>query len=144
MKKYQWQPTKENPGRWSWLLDDIAELEQTDNFKMVTHKSISAARNYFPKYRRVKYLDMIFTINGKKLMANKFEMIDGFPTLIFEGFNLPITEYAGSIQTKVPKELKDYNTKPNHVGNYKVCEGGGWYSNASLYELNGIYYTNGY
>jgi hypothetical protein len=140
----RWENSKSQPWRYSWMLDDIAEMEKTDNYKMVTHKNISIARNYLPKYKRVKYLDMIFTIDGKQIMANKFDMIDGFPTLVFENFNLPITEYSGTIQTKVPKSLKDYNTKPNRVGDYKNCEGGGWYSMANLYELNGKFYTDAY
>ena len=44
MKKYEWQPTKSNPGRWSWLLSDIAELEGVSPTKTIHFDNLDKAR----------------------------------------------------------------------------------------------------
>lgn len=140
MRKYEWQPTRENPGRWSWLLDDIAELENTSPNKTITFTSLEKARN-----EKYKLTSMIFNIDGKDcLCLGSTTRIGSIKILLFSGFEIPFDSYNGEIKVEVRKTLKEYTTEPKYVGNYKVCDGGGWYSNASLYELNGIYYTNGY
>ena len=140
MKKYEWQPTKENPGRYSWMLNDIAEMEGVQPTKTIHFGTIEKAQQ-----ARYKLTSMIFTINGKQIKCNKCEIKKGgVKTLFFEGFDMPFSEYTAGISVEVRKSLKEYNTQPQKVGSYKNCEGGGWYSMANLYKLNDIYYTDAY
>lgn len=140
MKTYQWQPTKENPGRYSWMLDDIAELENTSPTKTINFKTLEFARK--AKY---KLTSMFFNIDGKDVLCLGSTIRTGsIRVLLFNGFEIPFDSYVGGVSIEVRKSIKEYATKPNHTGSYKNCEGGGWYSMANLYELNGIYYTDAY
>lgn len=139
MKKYEWEPTKSSPGRWSWLLKDIAEAEGVSNEKIVTYPSIGHARK-----AKVRFHDMMLTINGNTIMPLRVEMKGNVKTLIFNTFELPVAEYNGIVKETVSKRLEDYTLRPKHLGSYKNCEGGGWYSMANLYEFNGVYFTDAY
>jgi len=140
MKKYDWQPTKENPGRYSWMLDEIAELEGVEATKIIHFDSVEKAQD--AKY---KLTYMLFAINGRQLKPIKCEIKKGgIKTLFFDGFEIPFADYTDGVSIEVRKSIKEYKTIPKSAGSYKNCEGGGWYSMANLYELNGMYYTDAY
>lgn len=140
----EWEPTKSQPGRYSWMLNELAKLDNTVPEKRVTYKSIQSARSGV-KCRWVKFTDMIFCINHQEIMCQSVQILKGnIQVLRFGSFDLPVTEYTGPVSTKVRKSIKEYITQPKKAGSYKNCEGGGWYSMANLYELNGKYYTDAY
>lgn len=140
MKKYEWEPTKSQPGRYSWLLNDIAELECVPSTKVIQFDSLEKARK-----AKFKLPDMVFSINGNdvKCLGSTIRK-GGFKVLLFDGFEIPFDGYSGGVSIEVRKTLAEYATKPKNAGSYKNCEGGGWYSMAILYELNGIFYTDAY
>lgn len=140
MKKYDWDPTKSNPGRWSWLLEDIAESEGVEPTKVIHFDSLEKARN-----AKFKLTQMSLLINGNHVRClGSTIRVGSVKVLLFDEFEIPFDEYSGSVSIEVRKKLSEYKTKPRNIGNYKNCEGGGWYSIANLYELNGIYYTDAY
>lgn len=136
----KWNPTKEQPGRYSWMLEEIAKMEGVSTTYRRKFKSIQDAQK--AKY---KLTDMIFTINTIEQKCVKCQIKKGgIKTLFFDGFELPFDDYNGMVFVEVTKTIDYYNTKPEPAGDYKNCEGGGWYSMANLYKLNGIYYTDAY
>lgn len=138
--KTRWENSKSQPWSYSWMLDDIAEMEKILPTKIIKFDTLEKARN--AKY---KLTAMIFNIDGKDcLCLGSTFRTGGLRVLLFSGFEIPFDSYTGGISVEVRKELKEYQTRPNKAGDYKNCEGGGWYSMASLYEINGRYYTNAY
>ena len=131
--------TREEPGYYSDMLKELSVIDNTVDTKRVTFKNIDAARK-----AKVRFSQMIFSINHQEIYCNKVDMKDGIKTIHFTRFEMPVSEYTKPVSTIVNKSLKDYTTQPNKAGSYKNCEGGGWYSMANLYELNGKYYTDAY
>jgi hypothetical protein len=133
--------TKENPGYYSDMLKELAKIDNVPSTKRITYKSIEDAR----QKGKVKFTDMIFSINHTEIHCVKVEMKQNVKTLIFGNFEMPMSEYTKPVSTIVNKSLKDYTAQPQLLKQpYKYCEGGGWYSMASLYLLNGKYYTDAY
>lgn len=87
---------------------------------------------------------MVLFINGESIIPIRVEMKKDVKTLIFNTFEMPVSDYKGTVSETVKKQLQDYALRPNHIGSYKNCEGGGWYSMANLYEFNGVYFTDAY
>jgi hypothetical protein len=135
--------TKDQPGSYSAMLKELAKLDNTVPTKRVTYPSIEVARKHV-KGVWVKFTDMIFSINHQEIYCTGVEMKQGVKTLIFTNFEMPVSEYTKPVSTIVSKSMKDYITQPKKAGSYKNCEGGGWYSMANLYELNGKFYTDAY
>lgn len=138
-----WEPTKEQPGRYSDILKEIAKIEDTATTKRITYNSIDAARSGV-KSRWVKFTDMLFCIKHQEIMCIGVEIKGGVKVLKFNGFEMPVLDYTKAVSTIVNKSIKDYKTQPDKVGSYKNCEGGGWHSMANPYKLNGKYYTDAY
>lgn len=131
--------TKDQPGYWSSMLSELAKIDQVKTKKKIHFKSIEAARK-----AKIKFSEMIFTINNKEIYCISVGMVKSVKTIFFTQFNIPISDYTSGVFVWVDKSIKDYASQPKHIGSYKYCEGGGWYSKANLYELNGKYYTDAY
>ena len=138
--KNRWENSKSQPWAYSWMLDDIAEIENTSSTKTIKFETLELA-----KKAKYKLTSMVFEIEGKQLMCiGSTIRKGGLKVLLFCGFEMPYDSYTGGISIEIRKDIKEYTTQPKSAGSYKNCEGGGWYSMASLYELNGKYYTNAY
>lgn len=137
---HEWEPTKSSPGRYSWMLNELAKIDGVENTKRITFSSKEQARK-----NKVKYTDMLFTINGNEIMCQRVEIrTGGIQVFVFGTFEIPTNDYTGPVSIVVSKSIKEYTARPKPAGSYKNCEGGGWYSMANLYELNGKYYTDAY
>lgn len=135
--------TKDQPGYYSDMLKEIAKIDNTVPEKRVTYPNIEAARKHV-RGCWVRFTDMIFSINHQEIYCIGVEMKGGIKILMFSQFEMPVSEYTKPVSTVVSKSLSDYATQPTKAGSYKYCEGGGWYSMANLYELNGKFYTDAY
>src|ERR1700743_2375527 len=115
--------TREQPGFYMDMLRELAKIDGVTDTKRVTYNSIDHARK-----SKVKFSEMLFSINHQEIHCVKVEMIANVKTLIFNGFTMPVSEYDKPVSTIVNKSIKDYVSQPKYAGKYKHCEGGGWYS----------------
>lgn len=131
---------KDETGYYSDMLNELARIDNTTTTKLMWNRTIEKARK-----AKVRFHEMILTIDGFDINCIGCYMNGGVKTLkLVGGLEAPVSEYQGSVKYFVKKSIKDYATQPNIVGQYKYCEGGGWYSMANLYELNGKYYIDAY
>jgi hypothetical protein len=131
--------TKDEPGYYSDMLNELAKIDNATATKRVTYKNIDSARK-----AKVNFTDMIFSINHQEIYCIGVVVKENIKILKFTQFEMPVLEYTKPISTIIKKSIKDYIAQPNKAGSYKHCEGGGWYSMANLYELNGKFYTDAY
>lgn len=126
--------TKESPGCYHSLINFLATIESTEQYKVLTFYGMDELYKWNkPKTKRkLQYKSYdIQVISGTEKHAfikdnKRFDVLGITPD---------------KFEVTVLKNVSDFKTQVNHAGSYKDSLGGGWHQTVSLYECNGSYFA---
>lgn len=129
--------TKDNPGSIHDLIQYLS-----DKTGIPTHEKIVIKDQSKAGYKS----DIIRILNGQQLpqlvkiqrKGNILELTDE----LTKSMSIPIDTVFDEVYYMKRRFMDSFGIKINNAGTYKMCEGNGWYSNQTLYEVDGKYFTH--
>lgn len=128
MRQYE----KSNPGCYHRLIEYLEKKTGISANKEIVAKSVWKTSPHTGK-KKLVYRAYDITVVDKE--GNRYPFMEDEKRFDKRGIE------ADYFAVMITRPLDEFGVKINNAGNYRDSLGGGWYSNCSLYEVDGKYFA---